>query len=351
MKVTLFIIGILILGALSFIAWCAYPWSLYEKKVPGDVVHIEPEGMVNNEDFPSVIKIQTWNLGFVYGEGSDGPAYMPKEKSFYEKKLLQLAEEIKLSAPDIICLQEVDFESQRSFDINQAKFIAAKANYPYVAESVGWESHYIPFPYWPLNRNFGRVKSGGAILSKYPITSFTTYFFKKPLSQPWCYNLFYPHRYLQQVEVELGNKKVKLIGLHLEAYDKADRVSQIDFLLDKIKSEKIDFVLGDFNMLPASATKRSKFLTNKDDYENDLSFDHMMKSGLSEVIPESIYSLDEARYFTFPSSRPERRLDYIFYDSGVKMIKAEILPSALSDHLPLKATFQIANPNFSPYSQ
>jgi endonuclease/exonuclease/phosphatase (EEP) superfamily protein YafD len=32
-------------------------------------------------------------------------------------------------------------------------------------------------------------------------------------------------------------------------------------------------------------------------------------------------------------------------------MKAEVLPSASSDHLPLRAIFQISEPRFNPYSQ
>lgn len=350
-KVTFIILSFLVLTFILVLAWCSYPWSLQKKVTKGELLRIETEGIVNNEEHPSVIKIQTWNLGFLFGEGSDGPLYSPKEKKFYEDKLNVLVSEITFSSPDIVCLQEIDIQSERSFNLNQAQVLARKANYPYIALAVGWESNYIPFPYWPLSRNFGRVKSGGAILSRYPITSQEVTLLQKPMSQPWWYNLFYPHRYFQKVEIDLGSKKISLINLHLEAYDKLDRQDQVRQLVEKIKQEKIDFVAGDFNMLPPSASKKSKFVTNKDEYENDSSYQEMVKSNLLEVIPDEIYALDEASYLTFPASRPERRLDYIFYQAGLKMIKAEILPSALSDHLPLKSTFQISNPNFNPYSQ
>ena len=349
MKIVLITCGILLMSFLALLSWFGYPWSLGEKIIKGDVVHVEPAGIVDNEEFPSVVKIQTWNLSFLFGEGSEGPGYQPKDKKYFEDKLNQLVQEVKKSSPDIICLQEIDFESNRTLNIDQARYLAARASYPYVAEVVSWQANYIPFPYWPVSRHFGRMKSGGAILSKYPIVSHDIHLFKKPLSQPWWYNIFYLHRYFQTVIVELGEKKLKLANLHLEAFDKQDRRGQIEILLKKVKEEKIQVVAGDFNMVPSSAVKKSKFNNSQDDYENDQSFDLMMKSGLMEVIPESIYSQEESRYFTFPASRPDRRLDYIFYDQGLKMIKAEVLPSALSDHLPLQASIQIGNPVFNPY--
>lgn len=332
------------------ILWASYPWSLGESVLKSEIIHLEPEEMVNNEEFPAVIKILTWNLGYLYGKGSEGPGYNFKEKDFFEERQKKLIQEIKEWEPDIICLQEVDFESSRTHDLNQARILAIKAGYPYVAEAISWEANYIPFPYWPIQNNFGRMKSGGAILSKYPLSNHENVLFAKPRSQPWWYNLFYLHRYIQKVTVDFGDKKISIINLHLEAFDKVDRKTQIDKLVTEITTHKIDIVAGDFNMLPSVASKRSRFF-NDDDYENDLSYEGMLKANLGEVVPNDIYIQDESRFFTFPSWKPDRRLDYIWYQTGLKMMKAEVLPSALSDHLPIKASFQISSPKFNLYSQ
>ena len=352
MKIAILSIGLLLLSFVFLLAWSGYPWSLNDRVLKGEIVHLEPEGMVNNDEFPAVIKIQTWNLGFLFGEGSEGPGYFTRNKNFYKTKLDELVSEISKSDPDIICLQEVDFDSHRSANLNQVQYLAVKAGYPYVAEAVSWDANYIPFPYWPVERHFGRMKSGGAILSKYPIISHEVHLLKKPQSQPWWYNIFYLHRYLQEAEIELGDRKIKVVNLHLEAFDMLDRKVQVEILVNKIREHNIDIVAGDFNMVPPSALKKRNFKGySEDNYENDISYDEMLKSGLLEVIPDSIYALDESRYFTFPSSKPDRRLDYIFYNNALKMIKAEVLPSALSDHLPLRASIQIATPKFNPYSQ
>ncbi|MGE3611686.1 MAG: endonuclease/exonuclease/phosphatase family protein [Bacteriovoracaceae bacterium] len=349
MKMLFWILGIFFFALIIFIAWASYPWSISENKIQGEVKHIDPEVMVNNEENPSVIKILTWNLSYLYGEGSEGGSYQHKDKNYYQEKLNQLAAEIQEWQPDIICLQEVDFNSFRSGGINQVEFLGLKAGYPYIAEAVSWQANYIPFPYWPVSNHFKAVESGGAILSKYPILSHEYLLLAKPQSHPWWYNLFYLHRYFQKVTLEVGSKKFNLINLHLEAFDKNNRQEQIKMLIKKIEKEKIDLVAGDFNMVPKNATKRSKF-ANNDDYENDLSAELMSQSALLEVIPDEIYDKNEAFYFTFPATHPDRRLDYIFYRKDLKMMKAEVLSSALSDHLPIRATFQIDSPKFNPYS-
>ncbi len=350
MKMLLWTTLILIAGVIGILSWASYPWSLGKTVKLSSITDVEPKDMIDIEEHPSVIKLLTFNLGFVYGEGSEGPGYETKDKEYFIKRLDQLSEELKGWGADIVFLQEIDFASSRSASINQAEYLARRAGYPYVAEAVSWDANYIPFPYWPLSRNFGHMLSGGAILSRYPLSDHEVTLLNKPASSPWWYNLFYLHRYFQKVTVEVGNKKFNVINLHLEAFDKDNRMDQIRDLVQKIKDEDIDFVAGDFNMLPTSAAKRSKFF-NDDDYENDQSFDLMTESGLLEVVPDEIYVKDESLFFTFPAWAPDRRLDYIFYKTGHKMMKAEVLPSALSDHLPLRASFQIDSPRINPYSQ
>jgi endonuclease/exonuclease/phosphatase family metal-dependent hydrolase len=215
MKMTLGIFLLVVFSFVGFLAWAGYPWSIIEKNFKAEILHIEPEGMVNNEEAPSVIKVMTWNLGFLFGEGSEGPGYEARDHHFYQSKLDQMVKQLGEWQPDIVCLQEVDFDSARSQYINQAQYLAKKANYPYVAEAVSWDAHYIPFPYWPVSRHFGKMKSGGAILSKYPILDSEVQLLAKPISQPWWYNIFYLHRYFQKVTIQLGEKKFKFVNLHL----------------------------------------------------------------------------------------------------------------------------------------
>lgn len=351
MKMFLWSIALVLLGLVSFVAWASYPWRLHELVLKPEIIDVEPVEMMDIPEHPSVVKVLTFNLGYLFGLGSEGPGYEAREADFYKEKLKKLSEEIKEWNPDIICLQEVDFDAARSGHINQAQFIAKASGFPYVAEAHSWDLNYIPFPYWPLKNHFGKTKSGGAILSKYPLSDHEVTFLEKPQSKPWWYNLFYLYRYMQKVTVTMGEKSFKVVNVHLEAFDKENRRTQGRKIAQKVERDSIDLVMGDFNMLPPSATKKRKFKDSEDDYENDGTYDEVKKSGLSEVIPDEIYVLDEVRYFTFPSNKPDRRLDYIWYRPTLKMMKAEVLSSDLSDHLPLRATFQIDGPRFNPYAQ
>lgn len=331
-----------------FVTWASFPWSLKARKVSQSVMDLGTF-IDDEENRPSVLKILTWNVGFFYGEGSEGDGYEKMDASFYTERLVLASHQLKEWDADIVFLQEIDFDSSRSHSINQATTLAKLAGYHFVAMAPSWEANYIPFPYWPISNQFGAMNSGGAILSRFPLTSNVVDLLEKPGDNPWWYNLFYLHRYLQQVEVRVSDKKFNIINLHLEAFDKVNREDQIKLLVNLHKEKEIDFIAGDFNMVPDAATQKSKFL-NGDDYEGDKSFTLMSESGLDEVIPMDIYDNSEKDYFTFPSSKPDRRLDYIFYQRGLKLMKAEVLPSTLSDHLPLRAIFQIDSPRINPYS-
>lgn len=352
MKMTGFIFLAAILGSISFIAWMAYPWSLNGSTKEAAITVVEPKVEIETlEEEPSVVKILTWNLGFLYGKGSEGPGYLPRTKEFYEERLKGLVNQIREWQPDIICFQEIDFDSHRSGNINQAEYVAVHAGYPYVAEGVSWEANYIPFPYWPLSRNFGKMRSGGAVLSRFPIKSHSLELTAKPAANPWWYNLFYLHRYFQKVVIDIGGKDYSLINLHLEAFKKETRADEVKMLLARVEKEKIDFISGDFNMVPDVSVKKRNYPESEDDYDGDQSFGLMKKSGMDEVIPEEIFGKDETRFYTFPSWAPNRRLDYIWFKKGLKMMRAEVLPSALSDHLPIRASFQLSGPKFNPYQQ
>lgn len=348
-KIIGFFVSIFI-GLLTFYFWASYPWSISGKNLTHlEIKEIEVNNWVNSEDNKSVLKVLTWNIGYLYGEGSAGDHYQKKDLNFFQNKIRKMITEIKSWDADIIFLQEVDFLSDRSHRVNQVQELALEAGYPFYMELKSWEANYIPFPYWPPKNHFGYIQSGGAILSRYPLTNPKGFLLDKPKNQPWWYNLFYLHRYVQSVEVEVTGAKFKLLNLHLEAFDIKNREEQIEFLIKLINNLRPDLVAGDFNMVPKSATKKNKFL-DLDDYENDKSFEWMEKSGLIEVIPDEIYSLEEKKYFTYPSNNPDRRLDYIYYNPKIKMMKAEVLSSQVSDHLPVRAFFQIGHPKVNPYS-
>jgi endonuclease/exonuclease/phosphatase family metal-dependent hydrolase len=294
------------------------------------------------------LSILTWNIGFAYGFGSDGEGYEPKSAEKMEERLKKIGDVIRNSKADIVFLQEIDFNSKRSYNVDQLEKLSEITGLRHGAYATGWKARYVPFPYWPIGSHFGQIESGGAVLSRHPIKSNTVKLYPKPKSNAWWYNAFYPFRYSQQVVINLGYKELFAINTHLEAYDTKTRVEQATALTKTINSYKspksLVLLAGDMNALPTNATKTHDFPDNpKDDYRNDNTMNLLNSvTSLKEAIGEEVNKEYESEIFTFPSHEPSRRLDYIFASSNGTVKSARVLKAGdLSDHLPVYAKLQV----------
>lgn len=340
----LFTLGVLVLVFL----WATFPWDLHPRIEDGLIGQTTaPE---TAEERPTTLTVLTWNIGYGHGMYSDGTAkYAPHSADKHRLHLDYMAESIRAAEADVVVLQEIDFDSSRTFHQDQLKALAEKTGLKYWARAESWRTNYVPFPTWPFSRQFGSMSSGGAVLSRWPIKRNRVELLAKPTSKAWWYNLFYLYRYFQTVEIQVGERKLKLINLHLEAFDRAAKIDQAKLLLKRVGEEKPDLVAGDFNTVPDGAMKRSGFYNPTDRYENDPTFGIITKMPYQEVVQLGAYLSKEELWFTFPSERPDRRLDYIFYREGLTLIKSEVFPGPhpeVSDHLALRATFKYFDPEF-----
>lgn len=333
---------------LLFFLWASYPWQLSPK------IEAQAFGRTSlardPESLPSTVTVLTWNMAYAYGLGSEGTAdYVPRSRESFEQNLKKIAQSIRDSGADIVLLQEIDFAAARSHGLDQLDLLSTQTGLGFWARAVSWEAQYIPFPFTPVSHQFGRMRSGGAVLSRWPITANRVHLLAKPESRAWWYNLFYLYRYFQEVTVKILDRDLRLVNLHLEAFDQTSRDQQARQLVELATSQKFDFIAGDFNMLPAGAMKRSGFENPQDVYETEKTYEILKDLPLTEIVAPVAYLQKEESWFTFPSLRPDRRLDYIYHSEERALISAEVFqtPHAdVSDHLPLKATFKLFRPDF-----
>ena len=334
-------------GFLFFFLWASYPWDLNAKTEKG-LTGALPNPPEEN-DHPTTLNLLTWNISYAFGPGSDGSKYQSGARERFQANLSHIADTIKASGADVVFLQEVDFGSSRSFNHDQLLELAGMTGLHYWAKAQSWRANYVPYPFWPPTEHFGTVNSGGGVLSRWPIKSSTVDLLVKPLDKSWWYNLFYLHRFFQVVEIQVGNRSFKGLNLHLEAWDLGSKMEQAKALVKKVATERPDFVVGDFNMIPEVAIKRSGFPNPKDSYEKDRSMGVVKHIPYKELIDDSTYALKEDVWFTFPSDRPDRRLDYVFFRPAWTLMRNEVVsglhPEA-SDHLPVKAIFKFFEPQF-----
>jgi len=237
---------------------------------------------------------------------------------------------LKEADADIIALQEVDFQSARTFKTNQMDAIARALNMPYVAYVTTWNLKYLPFPYWPPSRHFGSILSGQCILSRYPLIEQSVQVFSKPVENSFWYNWFYLDRVMQKVTVQLGDRVAKVWNVHLEAFQQPTKLEQAKFIGERVLTDPspLKFALGDFNS--------KSFSINDPQYHHDTEALKLFQSESDLKNAET-----GTAFYTIPSWEPKDKIDHIFYSPTIHLQSVEALSSQASDHLSVKAVFTL----------
>ncbi len=316
---------------------------------------LAPEALTQTRHYPApevapspVITVVTWNIGYLSGMTNNLP--LRPAATFYEENARAAVAMLASLAPDILALQEIDLGAARSYDVDQVALLAEGLGLPHAAVAVNWDKRYVPFPYWPPKVHFGRMLSGQAVLSRWPVVSHQRVVLQKPAAAPFYYRAFYLDRLAQVVileDVAATDKqwsRIVVINVHLEAFDRETREAQAKALREIIATHR-DLpliVLGDFNALPVDATQVTGF---SDEPEADFAGDRTMHllaeiAGLVEALPGA----SGPASFTFPADVPTRRLDYIFYSPDhFSAVEARVITAAgveASDHLPVMLKLQ-----------
>lgn len=331
------LLALIVIGLSLFLWWGVGSSLPKESSLP--IPSVEDATIPPPKDSLSVV---SYNIGHSQGVKENAWDYRNKETTM--KQLSMLANTMANMDADIFLLQEVDLDSTRTFHINQIDFIKEKTGHPFSACALVWDKNYLPYPYWPISHHLGYLKSANCILSRYPLSNHHRFVFDKPKSNPFWYNWGYIDRAIQRVDVDVGDKKIALLNIHLEAWDMSTREEQIKILADYMSKIDEPMILGgDFNTVPPGADKQKGFADDPHaDYsqENTLTwfYEHdlklktpTLKSGLNDPFDR----------FSFPSNEPDRLLDHIFLmGKNLSFINYRIVKEAgvASDHLPVIAT-------------
>lgn len=316
-----------------------YSWvssgTLPPGKLSESIVFPEPPDQPPGQR--EVFTVVTYNIGYLSGMLNNLP--IKTTKKMFEGNMRTALQTLENMKPDFIGFQEIDFHSRRSFYVNQLQTFAENAGYKYAAVAVSWDKHYVPFPYWPPSAHFGRMLSGQAVLSRWPILSAQRVALGKPGNRPFYYNAFYMDRLMQVVKIKIKERDIVILNVHLEAFDRETREKQAGIVLDMYRSFKDDYpvlVIGDFNSIPPDAEQKNDFIDEPDvDFTND--------NTIGLFLAEKSLSVAEPVTFTFPSDSPTRKLDHIFYNHDkITLIKTWV-PERInsSDHLPLVMQFSL----------
>lgn len=213
--------------------------------------------------------------------------------------LERIAEVIREHDIDLIFLQEVDDNWERSGNVNQVQLLAEMTGLKY--------SFFAPALKIPFG-NSGTRNYGNAVLSRYPIVEAQSFLLpRRTLNEP--------RNLLRIVWMPKPEIRMTLWGTHLSV-DRVERANQITLIHTLARAEGFAFLLGDFNSSLSQADVQP-----------------IAQSGWIDIWS---YMYGEAGA-TFPSDRPTTRIDYIWATAeSLPAVESIFAPPTLaSDHLPL----------------
>ncbi len=317
--------------------------------------------------------VMTWNIKFggaridfffdCYGDR----VHMTKSEVI--DNLEGLLRKIRQVNPDILLIQELDRFSKRSAGIDMLRFLAERSGLPYAAYASQWDVWYVP------KRGLGRINSGNAIFTRWPID--TAYRVPLPLvaGYPWWYKLFYLRRNLLVARIQGLAQPLWAVNTHLEAYvpgGDSTRYHQLQILktfLDSLTQAGAIWIAGgDLNTVPPGTKKLKDFDDNAckaidpdfvaDDYTAEVNWLMPFYQRYQEVIPLAVYQAREEDFYSHTVNDRgwwNRRLDYLFTNGhwleGMvhqDSSKGGMNTFSLSDHAPVVGRWTFSAERLSP---
>jgi endonuclease/exonuclease/phosphatase family metal-dependent hydrolase len=211
-----------------------------------------------------------------------------------------IANTISKLQPDLVALQEVDVNTKRSGNLDQAAWLAKKLNMNvFFAKAIDHDGG----------------EYGVAILSKYPILE------KEIIRLPTKVETKGEPRVLATVIVGLPNgRKIKFGCTHLDAQkEETNRLMQAEALISRGRSEKLPFILaGDWNARPNSKP--------------------------IEIMDQVFTRTCQDCAFTIPVINPKSTIDFVSYSNQhpFQVLSHEVIPERYaSDHLPVVSILKL----------
>ncbi len=267
------------------------------------------ELIITNHDEPirkksRLIRVATYNIA----RGRDGILRNNKSALSDPKKiteqLVNIGKLLKKENVDLVVLNEVDFNCSRTFRIDMAEVIANAGEFSTIIRQSNVDSG------WGIDRYL----FGNAILTKIPVTEIE----KIHLPERHALMNFFVGK-MDGLSVKVlasSDLQIQIIGLHLEVISIEKRIESVELILSKIKKDIPIILMGDLNST----------LDNSNDAVNTF-------------IKKANLKLSTNSDFTFPSWKPDKRIDYILINKG-RYINYNVPLWKMSDHLPVISTLE-----------
>jgi endonuclease/exonuclease/phosphatase family metal-dependent hydrolase len=260
------------------------------------------------------LKVMTWNIhsaggkeGFLYDCTGDSKTL---SGNTVKDNLSELAKVINKYDPDVLFLQQVDYESNATDGKDMIKWFLQHTQLSFAVYAPDWVAGWTP--------NAGAVHSGNVILSKWKLKN------AKRLAYPYIeegslWNEFFaPQRNMLLAEMEAGkDKRIYLLNTRIEDMDLPEkRKKQIEYFADMVKRiergrEKILIAGGDLAHIPPGASNTDSISRKCDNRQINIAQD---LNKPADVILKIIRDFDEPTLID--SLRKQEREYYTFAPKG-----------------------------------
>jgi endonuclease/exonuclease/phosphatase family metal-dependent hydrolase len=332
------IIVILLLGGgiVAFLLWAGGGKTLHEPHGSG-IIEAIPDALERDPATSGTLAVLTYALAYGLGEQRYGAASL--EAATVYDRLDHVVETIATSGADIALLQEVDFASQRTYDIDQLHYIAAALGWGFAARAITWECRYVPYPVWPVGRAMGRLRAGMGVISRYPLVQNRRQRLSQAKTVPVLTSLFSPYHIVQMVDVQCGAQTIRLFNVHLDTLDVATRQRQAHELAEFLRQAETpaSVLMGVFHATVRQTMPESR-APGPSEADQAIGIILNALHGRFRAVPDDRVP---ASAMAVPASLP-----YCLIGSGVRVVETHVLPlrESLSAHSPLMVQLRWAIP-------
>lgn len=249
------VIGIVVAVLVIFVAALVIFLTCTEYNPPA-TQDIEIHGTAHDElSAGESLSVVTWNAGYgglskqadFFMDGGDGVRTVSHDGVL--ANLTGIENELAALDPDVIFLQEVDQDSERTYGINERARLAKAFAPEYTSTyALNFDVAYVPYPLPPI----GAVESGIMTLSRMQASSAERIQLPCPFSWPVRLGNLKRCLLVERLPIQGSSSELVLVNLHLEAYDdgegKAAQTAQLAQLLQEERA-KGNYIIagGDFN--------------------------------------------------------------------------------------------------------
>jgi len=329
-----------------------------------DVESAERYEAVEKTEPPSEVEsltVMNWNIKHAGGRirffyECPGDRVVMNEREV-EENLAGLARKIGQVDPDVLLLQEVDVDSKRAAGVDQMQRILEETPLNYGVYASQWRASYIP------RHGLGRMDSGNAILTRWPIEEATRLALPLISTQNVVVRYFYLKRNILKARLEVpGFGSLFVLNTHFSAFSKdgtrRKQLDQFESELEALDEQDHRFVAGgDLNLIPPGSEVTEEFADVQCEKEDFEAADYSDKTDVLDdlyasweaAIPLETYREHNEPYLTYTADEDvlwTRKLDYLFtngdFEDGSGLVhqnerRGGMETIELSDHAPVSA--------------